>query len=213
MTRHKNRTDASDGGFDYYSSVLVPLLLDAANLLSPAAHQAWINEERSAPWWEISILQLRQGDGDVDLDWIAALVWRSEYCLLHGGGEILSNACVETLRILRLDAQRRNSAQISLRRAMEILLHTFQTSSDYRPEDLRYNYLAGELQEVFLLAFGGDELALAVNNNLTSFSRRRSVAQPVSQPAPPSALRTCVGDSGQAAAGSEGAHTSLLRRN
>ena len=78
----------------------------------------------------------------------------------------MSNACVETLRILRLDAQRRNSAQISLRRAMEILLHTFQTSSDYRPGDLRYNYLAGELQAVFLLAFGGDELALAVNNNL-----------------------------------------------
>ena len=173
-----------------YSSVLVPLLFDAANLLSPAAHQAWINDERSAPWWEISILQLRQGDGDVDLDWIAALVWRSEYCLLHGGGEVLSNACVETLRILRLDAQRRDSAQISLRRALEILLHTFQDGSDYRPDDLRYNYLAGELQEVFLLAFGGDELALAVNNNLTSFSRRRNVAQPASQPAPPSASRT-----------------------
>jgi hypothetical protein len=89
----------------------------------------------------------------------------------------LSNACVETLRILRLDAQRRDSAQISLRRALEILLHTFQAGGDYRPDDLRYNYLAGELQEVFLLAFGGDELALAVNNNLTSFSRLRNVAQ------------------------------------
>ena len=104
---------------------------------------------------KISILQLRQGDGDVDLDWIAALVWRSEYCLLHGDGEVLSNACVETLRIWRLDAQRRNSAQISLRRAMETLMHTFQASSDYRPDDLRFNYLAGELQETFLLAFGG----------------------------------------------------------
>ena len=197
---------------EMFSSVLVPLLLDAAGLLSPAAHSAWVEDRRSAEWWETSVENLRHGEELVGLEHIESLAWHSEYLHVHFRGEHLSEGSPELLRSWRLDAQRRHSTQISLRTALEIVLRSSQARSGYRIDDLQHNYLPGELQETFLLAFGSHELAAAVNQHINSFRSplpHRNVAQPAPQPAPPSAPRTSVRDSGQAAAGSEGAHTSI----
>ena len=197
---------------EMFSSVLVPLLLDAAGLLSPAAHRAWVEDMRSAEWWETSVENLRHGEELVELENIESLAWHSEYLHVHFRGEHLSEGSPELLRSWRLDAQRRHSTQISLRTALEIVLRSSQARSGYRIDDLQHNYLPGELQETFLLAFGSHELAVAVNQHINSFRSplpQRNVAQPAPQPAPPSAPRTSVRDSGQAAAGSEGAHTSV----
>ena len=116
---------------EMFSSVLVPLLLDAAGLLSPAAHSAWVEDRRSAEWWETSVENLRHGEELVGLEHIESLAWHSEYLHVHFRGEHLSEGSPELLRSWRLDAQRRHSTQISLRTALEIVLRSSQARLGY----------------------------------------------------------------------------------
>ena len=159
-----------------FSSVLIPLLFDGAGLLSLAAHNAWVEDPRSNAWWEISVAYLQHNVEAVGLDDLYAMALASDYCQIHFQGENLSPDSVELFRLWRLDTQR-----ITLRRALEILVLNRR---------FRY-YIPGELQEALLLAFGRDEMAANVSQNLDAFrtTAPASSRRPLSSPSLPSSNR------------------------
>ena len=147
-----------------YSCVYVPLLLDAVGYLDPAAHDLWIQDVRSAAWWDALLARFHRDE--VEIDEILAQALATDYFNTRLRGESLTHTALELLRLWRLDAERRFSTSISMQRALYIMLRVYQARDAYRPHILDDNYLPGELQEAFSVAFGNQELAVDVDRHV-----------------------------------------------
>ena len=139
----------------------------------------------------MAVTYLQHSVGTVGLDDLYAMALASDYCQIHFQGEHVSPDSVELFRLWRLDSQQRQRRlgvvrfapqdHISLRDALEILVQN----------QMFRNYIPGELQEALLLAFGRDEMAATVSQNLNAFrtAAPASSRRPLSSPSFPSSNR------------------------